>query len=68
MTMSGLMDFAQERVKGLISKKVGAAVVAEGAVAGTDGAIPSGLPTIIYLLSQALVDAAKAYGEGKASS
>ena len=66
--MSGLMDFAQERVKGLISKKIGAAVGAEGAVAGADGAIPSGLPTIIYLLAQALVDAAKAYGEARQTS
>jgi ABC-type thiamin/hydroxymethylpyrimidine transport system permease subunit len=65
--MSALMSFAQERIGSLISKKVGAAVVGEVAIA-SDGSIPSGLPTIIYIIAQALVDAARAYGEAKGAS
>ena len=64
--MSSLMSFAQERIGSLISKKVGAAVAGEVAVAGAgEGAIPAGLPTLIYLIAQALVDAARAYGEAR---
>jgi|TARA_R100001198_G_C5136943_1_gene152554 ABC-type thiamin/hydroxymethylpyrimidine transport system permease subunit len=59
-----LISFAQERVQSLISKKLGAAVIGEAAAAG-EGSIPSGLPTIVYLIAQALVDAAKSYGESK---
>ena len=65
--MSSLMSFAQERVQSLISKKVGAAVMGEVAIA-SEGALPSGLPTIVYLIAQALVDAARAYGEARQSS
>ena len=62
--MSSLLSFVQERVGSLISKKVGAAVVGEIAVAG-EGSLPSGLPTIIYIIAQALVDAARAYGTAR---
>jgi ABC-type thiamin/hydroxymethylpyrimidine transport system permease subunit len=65
--MSSLMSFAQERVQSLISKKVGAAVMGEVAIA-SEGSLPSGLPTIVYLIAQALVDAARAYGEARQSS
>jgi ABC-type thiamin/hydroxymethylpyrimidine transport system permease subunit len=65
--MSSLMSFAQERIGSLVSKKVGAAVVGEIAVAG-EGSLPSGLPTIIYIIAQALVDAARAYGEARQGS
>tara|TARA_R100000306_G_C4352463_1_gene130840 strand:- start:242 stop:427 length:186 start_codon:yes stop_codon:yes gene_type:complete len=61
------MSFAQERVQSLISKKVGAAVMGEVAIA-SEGSLPSGLPTIVYLIAQALVDAARAYGEARQSS
>lgn len=65
--MSSLMSFAQERIGSLVSKKVGAAVVGEVAIAG-DGSLPNGLPTIIYIIAQALVDAARAYGEARQTS
>tara|TARA_R110000751_G_scaffold13544_1_gene45371 strand:+ start:142 stop:342 length:201 start_codon:yes stop_codon:yes gene_type:complete len=65
--MSSLMSFAQERIGSLVSKKVGAAIVGEAAIAG-EGSLPSGLPTIIYIIAQALVDAARAYGEARQTS
>ena len=65
--MSSLMSFAQERIGSLVSKEVGAAVVGEVAIAG-DGSLPNGLPTIIYIIAQALVDAARAYGEARQDS
>ena len=65
--MSSLMSFAQERIQSLVSKKVGATLMGEVAIA-SEGSLPSGLPTIIYIISQALVDAARAYGEARAAS
>ena len=59
MQMNVFMEFAKERLGSLISKKVGAAVLAEGAAMGTEH---QGLPLIIYIIMQGLVDAAKAYG------
>ena len=56
--MNELLRFAKERVGSLVSKKVGAAVLAEGAAAGTDY---QGVPLMIYIICQALVDAAKAH-------
>ena len=56
--MGHLGSFAIERLKSVVSKKVGAAVRAEGAAMGTDD---PGVPLMIYLICQALVDAAKAH-------
>jgi|7_EtaG_2_1085326.scaffolds.fasta_scaffold150141_2 hypothetical protein len=60
--MGDLMDFAKDRVKSLVSKKVGAAVLAEGAAAGTD---LQGVPLLVFIVVQGLVDAAKAYAEAR---
>ena len=65
--MSSLMSFAQERIQSLVSKKVGAALMGEVAIA-SEGSLLSGLPTIIYIITQALVDAARAYGEARQAS
>lgn len=59
--MEHLGSFVVERVKSVVSKKVGAAVLAEGASVGTEY---QGLPLIIYIVCQALVDAAKAHAGG----
>ena len=56
--MGHLGSFAIERLKSVVSKKVGAAVLAEGAAVGTDY---QGVPLMIYIICQALVDAAKAH-------
>jgi|TARA_R110000764_G_scaffold132245_1_gene220060 hypothetical protein len=58
--MNDIINFAKERVGSLVSKKVGAAVLAEGAAIGTEH---QGLPLIIYIVMQGIVDAAKAYAE-----
>jgi len=59
--MGHLGSFAIERLKSVVSKKVGAAILAEGASVGTEY---QGLPMIIYIVCQALVDAAKAHAGG----
>ena len=56
--MGHLGSFAIERLKSVVSKKVGAAVLAEGAAMGTDY---QGVPLMIYIICQALVDAVKAH-------
>ena len=60
--MGHLGSFVVERLKSAVSKKVGAAVLAEGAAAGTDY---QGVPLMIYIICQALVDAAKAHAGGE---
>jgi len=59
--MGHLGSFAIERLKSVVSKKVGAAALAEVASVGTEY---QGLPLIIYIVCQALVDAAKAHAGG----
>ena len=58
------MEFLLERAKGLISKKIGAAVIGETAIAGTAPDM-QGVPTIVYLVIQGLVDAVKSYADAK---
>tara|TARA_R110000824_G_scaffold356899_1_gene544204 strand:+ start:579 stop:770 length:192 start_codon:yes stop_codon:yes gene_type:complete len=60
--MGVIFDFAKERIGSLVSKKVGAAVLAEGAAIGTEH---QGLPLIIYIVMQGIVDAAQAYAGAK---
>ena len=54
--MNAIVDFVTERVGSLVSKKVGATILAEGAVAGTD---LQGYPLILFIVVQAIVDIAK---------
>jgi hypothetical protein len=62
--MNSLISFATERVKSLVSKKVGAAVLAEGALTGTKY---QGVPLIIYIICTAVLDAVKYYADAKFS-
>tara|TARA_R100001086_G_scaffold15455_1_gene7599 strand:+ start:182 stop:385 length:204 start_codon:yes stop_codon:yes gene_type:complete len=57
-------DFIKERLKSLVSKKIGAAVIGEG-VASVSAPEIQGIPTIVYIIAQALVDAVKYYAEAK---
>ena len=59
-------DFLTERLKGLVSKKIGAAVLGEG-VASASAPEMQGIPTIVYIIAQALVDAVKHYADSKES-
>lgn len=64
--LAPLAGFIVERGKSLISKKLGAAVVAEVGAAGTP---LQGYPLIIYLVAQAALDGWKyfvdtRYGDG----
>ena len=54
--MGGLLKFAKERAGSLISKKLGAAVIAETSAIGTP---LQGYPLMVYILAQALTDAFK---------
>jgi len=56
--------FITERVKGLISKKIGAAVIGE-AVIGASAPEIQGMPTIAYIIVQGFVDAAKHYTDAR---
>ena len=58
------MDFIVERAKSLISKKLGAAVGAEGMIAGANPEL-QGYPLLIYIIVQAIVDAVRAHGEAR---
>ena len=49
--MGGLLSFAQERVGSLVSKKLGAAVVAEASAVGTP---LQGYPLMVYIGIQGL--------------
>ena len=60
------MEFILERAKSLISKKIGAAAAGEGIIAASAPEM-QGIPTIVYIIAQALVDAAKSYAEGKSA-
>ena len=59
--MSKLISFATERVGSLVSKKLGATVVAEAALVAADGVIPPGLPTLVWVIVQAVSETAKYY-------
>lgn len=52
--MNALARFLLERGKSLVSKKLGAALAAEGAVTGTDLA---GVPLCIYIVVKGLQEA-----------
>jgi len=54
--MNALFSFVVERGKSLVSKKLGAAIVAEGAVTGTPLA---GQPLMVYIIAQAISEAFK---------
>jgi|TARA_Y100000034_G_scaffold28223_1_gene33934 uncharacterized protein YutE (UPF0331/DUF86 family) len=49
-------SFLTERIKSLVSKKLGATLLAEGALTGTE---LSGYPLMLYIIVQAAVDIAK---------
>ena len=54
--MGGLLSFAQERVGSRVSKKLGAAVVAEASAVGTP---LQGYPLRVYIVIQGLSEAVK---------
>ena len=56
--MGNLLGFIGERAKSLVSKKLGAAIAGEVVAAG---AAPDmqGIPLIVYIVAQAIVDAFK---------
>ena len=54
--MNALISFTKERVGSLISKKLGAAVAAEVGAVGTE---LQGVPLLVYIIVQGLVDAFK---------
>ena len=56
--MGALAGFVVERAKSLVSKKVGAALMAEGAVVGTD---LQGIPLIVFIVVQGALDGWKYY-------
>jgi len=60
--MNPLFSFILERGKSLVSKKLGAAVVAEGAAIGTP---LQGVPLLVYIVVQGAVDIFKYYADKK---
>ena len=63
--MNNLASFAIERIGSLVSKKVGAAVGAE-AIVGVANPELQGIPLIVFIIVQGIVDLGKAYIEKKA--
>jgi hypothetical protein len=61
------MDFILERAKSLVSKKLGAAVVGEGVVSASSPELV-GYPTLVYIVTQAIVDAVKHYADKRFSN
>ena len=55
-----LGGFVTERAGSLVSKKLGAAAVAETVVAAANPDL-QGVPLIVYIIAQGLVDVAKHY-------
>ena len=62
-----MTSFITERLQSLISKKIGAAVVGETVLAATAPEI-QGVPTIVYIIIQGVVDAVKYYTDKKFAS
>ena len=62
--MGHLGSFAIERLKSVVSKKLAAAVMAEGVVAGTGLA---GTPLIAYIVVQGAVDLGKHFIDARAN-
>lgn len=60
--MGALFSFAKERVGSLVSKKVGAAVLGEAAAIGTPY---QGVPLIVYIIMQALLEAVKYHSDSQ---
>jgi hypothetical protein len=54
--------FITERVKSVVSKKLGVALLAEGSSMGTE---LQGYPLLIYIVVQGCVDAFKHWNEGR---
>ena len=61
-----MKDFITDRVKSLISKKLGAAVIGETLVATAQPEM-IGQPTIVYIIAQAIVVAIKHFTEQKST-
>ena len=59
--LGNLISFATERAKSLVSKKVGAAVLGEIALEGTEY---QGTALLVYIVCQALVDAVRVWVTG----
>ena len=62
-----MTSFITERLQSLMSKKIGAAVVGETVLAATSPEI-QGVPTIVYIIIQGVVDAVKYYTDKKFAS
>ena len=60
--MGALFSFAKERVGSLVSKKVGAAVLGEAAAIGTPY---QGVPLIVYIIMQALLETVKYHSDSQ---
>jgi len=57
-----MKDFLIERAKSLVSKKLGAAVLAEGALEGTE---LQGYALLLYIVVQGLVDAFRIWNDNR---
>jgi len=62
-----MSSFITDKLQGLVSKKLGAAIVGEGVIAASAPEL-AGQPTLVYIVAQALVDAVKYYTDKKFTS
>ena len=62
-----MSSFITDKLQGLVSKKLGAAIVGEGVIAASAPEL-AGQPTLVYIVAQALVDAVKYYTDKKFAS
>lgn len=57
-----MKDFIAERLKSVVSKKLGVALLAEGSLMGTE---LQGYPLLVYIVVQGCVDAFKHWNDGR---
>jgi len=65
--MNTLVTFVLDRVKSVVSKKVGATLLAESAVAATNPSL-QGVPLMVYIVVQGALDGFKYWVDSRNST